>query len=551
MSALKKISAIKDWLRIAYTDQAVVRLRVASSPMLALESPAEKEQCLSVIDLLLRKKSVWTGMISFYPWIDGATRSLFYFSARPLNKALPSPNALALYGKYTLYIWLLDQPVSFEQWQSASMGIDKACGGKPAFVSDRTTIPLPGAVNWKRSPPSTTDLEWHHNEKISISEFPTHHQPKKYNQLTDVDWNNAANKKHVIEWFQERGYEVKGYNNQYHANGCPSCGMQSHNVTRVSLDQNKNVFHCFNCGLSGGILELMVAAGEYANKAEAAHALLGGDVSTTPMTEEERRRRDAATEARNRIAEAQNEKLRDLMTQMFSLARTLPASEYNQCLEYLSKDRCISMDVLREVYKRGLIAFLPHDRRRAAEFLFAKLSKEKMVEAGLMMPESKTPDIARRPVLIPYKNHDGRIMSCEFRLITTPKDSSDPKSKRRGKDLKKTGDIPPWIWEGTNKQLVAAVEGLPDALSLIDMGWAGDVLCVPGIRNWYNNWNRYIQGKHAYFIFDNESDEKTRISISDSMYKIKQMVDGIALSVHTMEPKEHNDINDILRSAKH
>jgi|GEM_PF-5359519 len=532
-----KITEITQWLKAAYTERANISLVLGQSEINDIGESETVQSEIESIHTILQTRKVWTSKLSFHPFIKLHTQSLHVFTKNKLKPSIPKPNMSCRFGSFTLYGWLINEPITLKQWQEAVLGIHYAISSPQKWVSDKTYMPLPGSPNWYKKPYRINELQFEHPDQYQLDQFPIRkikESGKKREKLTDEDFDAANLSLNILDLYESK-FEVTRSNNRYRSRSCPNsqCGDGSQGSVRVDIDPSKNMYHCFNCGDGGLPLQFLVASGEYKNVVEAARAILNNDAIKISQDDLEERK----LAEKNRLANEQktNQKRTYALTQIIETATHINASEYQKCLDYL-QSRNITLEILREAYKRKLIAFLPDEPKKANQ-LILKLGKQILIDAELLKKNSNFSGLAFRPILTPYFTKNGQVGSCEFRL-THKKNESDLKSMRYGKEK-----VKPWLWQSEENNLLAIVEGIIDALSLIHLGWKGSVICVPGIRNWQKHWAESCKGKHVYLMFDNDGENKQSI---DGMASIELDLESNCLSYKSVVPRFNNDINEMI-----
>lgn len=364
----------------------------------------------------------------------------------------------------------------------------------------------------------------------------------------------------ITDLLAEMGVELRQVSGGLRSRTCPFCGEGSKSSVRFAVDAKKNLFFCHVCEAGGDGIKLFELA--YGLKPlEAAKRVLKLDDEGMPkrtiIKESEYarlRRKEEEKEAASQAMKAR------IFTQLFfGFIHRMKKSDIEGSLAYMEKERKIPLEVLRQAWARRLIGFLPDDSRRTEDWLRRTFSVNDLILAGLLKQGSKRIGITFRHIVTPYFADNRTIPSMEFRYA-----ESNPTF---GAKSIRYGTTPnPWIWEGGGSTIIVT-EGIIDALSLRAFGFAGTIVCTPGISQWQNEWDHYVEGKHVIVIFDNDAeplknkDGSIRLDEDGSpMYPgpsaAKRLVRHFeentkCLTARMLLPKKKGeDINDILRRVK-
>jgi hypothetical protein len=158
------------------------------------------------------------------------------------------------------------------------------------------------------------------------------------------------------------------------------------------------------------------------------------------------------------------------------MAKVTPGLGCEVAVEYLDV-RGLPKSLVQEAHRRGLVFSMPKDPGKARDVLFSKAGESLLRKAGCIKPSSTWPGISFRPIIFPQWKTGG-----EFRIIRKPRSADEPKSIRMGRFHT------PWWWPGTSQKELLIVEGAVDGLSVVQMGWKGNVMALPGVTAWSHDW---------------------------------------------------------------
>lgn len=362
----------------------------------------------------------------------------------------------------------------------------------------------------------------------------------------------------ITDLLAELGVELRRVAGGYRSRMCPFCGEGSRSSVRFAVDVENNLFFCHVCQTGGDGIKLFELAYGL-TPLEAAKKVLKMDDDGTPsrnIVKLERAR--LRKEAEKQKAATQAMKTR-IFTRLLKFIYQMKKSDIEGSLAYMTNERKIPLEVIREAWKMRLIGFLPDDVRRTEAWLRQQFKAEELIQAGLLKEGSKRIGIAFRKIVTPYYAEDRTVPSMEFRYAES-KHVFGPKSIRHGTAPK------PWIWEGSGYTAVIT-EGIMDALSLRAFGFKGTVVCTPGISQWQNEWDEIVAGRHVIVIFDNDAEplknkdgsillDEDGSPVYPGPSAARRLVrrferDTACLSAKMLLPKRKGeDINDILRRMK-
>ena len=163
--------------------------------------------------------------------------------------------------------------------------------------------------------------------------------------------------------------------------------------------------------------------------------------------------------------------------------KLLDYGKFDAAQNYLKK-RGIDSQIIQKAIERNLVCSLPDDPHQANKFLLQTLGEKLMKQTGLLKEGKRWSAIAFRPIVFPQG-----LNGAEFRLKRQP-DKDEPKSIRYGRL------VTPWWWAGKDQKKVLITEGAIDGLSVVQMGWDGHVMALPGASCWNPEWVERLDSKY-------------------------------------------------------
>ncbi|WP_018949005.1 toprim domain-containing protein [Thioalkalivibrio sp. ALMg11] len=333
-------------------------------------------------------------------------------------------------------------------------------------------------------------------------------------------WIDTIKKQVDLEAFlTDQGFRFTRGNSGLRSDSCPSCGHKAHS-NRLGIRAGR--YHCFSCGAKGSVVD-------------AAMAIYGASISDTikRLMREYWVHESLGPRVQDNPPPApqeSSETLKRVVAAVFQ-ASLKDSSDH---IRYLRDSRGISERVIREAIERGLLRFLPGNPFRARDFMAeAAGGVDQLVEAGLMKPGKKMPAGAYRPLLWFFPGLD----SIEFRLARSANEG-ERKALRYGIAAQ------PSIWEQEGSKSLAVVEGVIDVLSMVDLGYTGDVMGLPGTNAWRPEWFQNRVNKQTTICFDGDSGGR------HGAERLKEILDeehGIAVDIRC---PSSGDINDQLRRRR-
>ncbi|NNM68055.1 MAG: toprim domain-containing protein [Spirochaetales bacterium] len=256
------------------------------------------------------------------------------------------------------------------------------------------------------------------------------------------------------------GLKVKAQGRNFGVDYCPKCSKTEGNQNKVSLFVVAGVWRwkCFACDTpaSSSIDWVCFAENKTAKQAVSIINEVVTDTIPIPSTAPVKR-------------EIQETCFPEVIKRLMQVGNNDAAKKYLQ-------KRRIGSEVVDEAIQRGLVRSLPEDPYQAKKALEQVVGVDLMRKTGLLKEGKQWPAIAFRPVVFPQG-----FSGAEFRMMGVP-ENGEPKSIRYGRL------VTPWWWAGQDHEKVLIVEGAIDGLSVVQMGWMGHVLALPGVSSWNPEW---------------------------------------------------------------
>lgn len=256
------------------------------------------------------------------------------------------------------------------------------------------------------------------------------------------------------------GLRVKTQGHGFGVDYCPNCSTAEGNQNKVSLFVSGGIWRwkCFSCGIPASSAIDWVVMAEKVTAKQAVTVITDTVHDIVPVRQ---------------VAPVKREVQETYFPEVMKL---LARSTHKKTAQDYLKRRGIGNEIVDEAFSRGLVCSLPADPYQAKGFLEETLGVPLMQRTGLLKAGKRWPAVAFRPVVFPQGNS-----GAEFRMTSIPK-NGEPKSIRYGRL------VTPWWWAGKESNRVIVVEGAIDGLSVVQMGWTGHVMALPGVSSWDSSW---------------------------------------------------------------
>lgn len=249
---------------------------------------------------------------------------------------------------------------------------------------------------------------------------------------------------------------------------CPCCGQGAEGSNKLGLLDTER-WRCFSCGRGGDVIDAAAALWCLPHRDALRRLASEQWVSEAMPVRRPQRRRDNEADK-----QAQRAALKEVLTRLqAAVSKNVPDPEG---IAYL-KGRGIPGRLIAQAQSIGMLGFMPGDPFKARLFLEDRVGKGLLMDAGLWNPQKKMPAIAYRPLVFFFPDRD----SAEFRLIRAAEEG-ERKAVRYGSTAR------PWYWAGEDGSKLAIVEGAIDLLSMVALGFKGDVIGIPGATVWRSEW---------------------------------------------------------------
>ena len=254
------------------------------------------------------------------------------------------------------------------------------------------------------------------------------------------------------------------------SDNCPCCGEGRRGSNKLGLLPDGEKWRCFSCGRGGDVIDAAAAMWCLPHRDALRRLAAEQWVSdAVPVVRRTAKRRDEGHGKPQRAAA-----LKEALTRLHAaVTQRVPEPEG---IAYL-KGRGIPGRLVAQAQSMGMLGFMPNEQFKARLFLEDQVGKDLLIEAGLWQPDKKMPAIAYRPLIFFFPDRD----SAEFRL-TRSAEEGERKAIRYGSTSR------PWYWAGEDGSKLAIVEGAIDLLSMVALGFKGDVIGIPGATVWRPEW---------------------------------------------------------------
>lgn len=346
----------------------------------------------------------------------------------------------------------------------------------------------------------------------------------------------------LVEYFERHsGLEAKSARHRWYIDWCPRCGSSSKGNYKVYITDDE-FYSCWACSSHGDIItaEIERAGG---NAREAAEHLLGRSHSDVrqgiPV-----KLRDPESEEKKRLRQLEEERKYAAVREVLKIVcKQTKSLRDDGVLTYLTEERGLPMPLIESAIERGILRTLPSKVGIASAMIRSLVPEDLLRAAHFWKEDAKVPWIAYRPLWFFLPG----AVSAELRIIHKPKSKEEKKSLRVG-----ITDAP-YFWEGKNPLGCACVEGALDMLSLVALGYEGDIMGLPGVNNWVPEWfarMRQARGTQRFdTMFDNDVDpDKFDNPGQDAAVKVGAALQGLQIPWKNIVPPA-GDVNDYLLST--
>lgn len=175
-----------------------------------------------------------------------------------------------------------------------------------------------------------------------------------------------------------------------------SCPFHEERTASFIVSPEKNIYHCFGCGVSGDALKFLQ---EYKK------------ISFIEAVEEVAKIYNYALEYETNAKTEQNERLKEILRSANNLFKERLKNE-PKVLNYLTNDRAISLETI-EAYDLGYCLHVD------LEVLKERFSKEDLIACGLFSDKNQEKELksfCNYRITIPLKDSKGKIRSFSARL---------------------------------------------------------------------------------------------------------------------------------------
>lgn len=350
--------------------------------------------------------------------------------------------------------------------------------------------------------------------------------------MSDVDVARDLSLTAFLE--RELGVQAARPGRSVRFNYCPECHDEGNQPYKLRIQHDDKYYFCHRCKDRGSIIDAAMKLWGLDFK-EALEKLVAGRshaVKRVPIDPEKLKKDDAV----------RNDKIAEVLKRLQPVMAEF--SDDFRCIQYLTKERKLPIEVIREAQKRGIVGFLPSNCKRAEEKVIAAVGEQLLREAGMWKEGAKRPSICYRPIVFMLPGH----RSAEFRIIGQPKKDM-LKSIRFGTQLKY-----PFVWrakDGVKSAVV--VEGCIDMLSMVALGYQGHVIGLPGCNSWKREWFSSLRAALAIegytLALDNDSGSTLNPG-QTALLVLKEALDEMGIPNSKKELPPNSDINEILKSKK-
>lgn len=331
---------------------------------------------------------------------------------------------------------------------------------------------------------------------------------------------------------------------------CPWCETTSKSSNKLAVLDGDAQCKCHRCGESGDIIAVAMHLWGTSNWETALR--LVGKSNDKSITKPAIKHREVKSDGELQKLEAERAKnLREALIKIHQA--TLSYQDEEACMDYLTIQRSLPKDLIKEAQRRNMLCFLPSDPVKCKQLLLENVGESLLKASGLWKEGAKSSAIFYRPLMFILPG----FQAAEFRIIGQPDNDETPKSIRYGKNIKL-----PYVWRVEESTRAMVVEGFIDMMSAVALGYTGHVVGMPGTNSWTPAWFTLIAEKlnikKWFLALDNDNDEIDEIVDGKVVGKIKNPgqtwasrlqdeLSKLSMDNQLKSPPAHHDINDVLR----
>lgn len=331
---------------------------------------------------------------------------------------------------------------------------------------------------------------------------------------------NVKNSVSLKGFLEQHGAVFREIGGHWRSDHCPCCGEGRRETNKLAISPTGLKWRCFSCGKGGDVIDAAAFIWAIPHR-DAIRRLASEQWVSEAMPVIRKKKPVSDAGARNSALKEALERLQE------ATLRRVPDDD---AVRYLTVERRIPGKILAQAQGHRLLGFLPSDPFECRLFLEDTVGKDLMVRAGLWKAEKKMPAIAYRPIVFFFPAGD----SAEFRLAR-PAQEGERKALRYGTASR------PWYWPGLSGDgRLVVVEGAIDMLSMVALGFKGDVLAIPGATVWRPEW--FAGAKRVVVCLDPDKAGRTATA------RIKDACHRMNIPVTDRTPNT-GDVNDVLRAA--
>lgn len=352
----------------------------------------------------------------------------------------------------------------------------------------------------------------------------------------DDDAFEAAKRLSLLAFFEKQvgttAIKQRGLSATF--NTCPSCGPARHRTkVRVSVTDDY-LWRCFACGLGGSIVDAAACLWTFTPLQAALHLTQGG-IKVENRANERKVKQWREDDERRRTA------VRSVIAAIFEGTRR----SWDHAVERYLVDRGLTLDVISEAGRRGLLGALPSGPHAATQWLLHAVGEDQLRNAGLWELGKQRPWIAYRPLVFFLPG----LASAEFRTLS-------PRPRGDGDAVAKSVSIgrheSPYWWSAQQCTRCIVVEGMLDLLSAITLGYPGCAIGVAGVNNWRIEWFAHAARLHGVRQFDIAFDNDVDSDVNAGQLAANKLLHACAEAGLPAQlcPPAIGDLNDLLRTRQ-